>query len=123
CDSTCRYETVMRLTYLDVRTTVAPSFCLHTKNAFGSALASEVAIQLDKSIAAATDGGENNMLLDFVGIDDLTGKTAPSISLGLVASKLDPRYESKWAPKGLDAWFLARPEMIDSAGAPVELFK
>jgi cysteine-rich repeat protein len=121
CDSSCHYETLMRLDTFSISRDPAPSFCLHKSNAFGTALAAEVTDLLAKSLNDATEGGSNNMLLSLEGLDDLAGTSDSSFSLAMSSGLLDPRYESKWAPGAIDAWFIANPDDIDATAKLTQL--
>jgi cysteine-rich repeat protein len=112
CDSNCRYETFMRFTSYDIRSEVAPSFCAHPKNAFGSAMAVEVTAALSQSTTEATKGGASNLLLGLGGIEDLTGQDEPEFQLSMLSGTLDPTYPSPWAENAIDAWFVTDPDML-----------
>ncbi len=122
CDSTCRYETVMRYTTFDFSRDPAPAFCVHSANALGAAFSAEVIKQYDDNTKITIDGGFFNGFLALGGLDDLTGANAASLRLGSIAGSIDTRYPNTWDPNAIDEWYLAETTGLDSQQLPKEVF-
>jgi cysteine-rich repeat protein len=125
CDSTCNYEAVMRMTSLSIQGGAAPSFCSVKKNQLGNvALTVTARNQLNAALKTGIDGGGTNVLLQLLGLDDLTGTADPSLEVGVLSSGLDSA-KGTWPNDGtnpIDWWFLAEPNSVDTAGLPTGKF-
>jgi len=121
CDSKCGYETVVRMVDLDIMGGAAPGFCSVTKNQLGNvALTSTARDSLNGDLQTSVDKGSTNLLIDLLGLEELTGTSDPSVELGLVAGALD-KAKGAWPVDGsnpIDWWFLADPATVDGSGSP-----
>jgi cysteine-rich repeat protein len=121
CDSTCHYETITRFTSLAISGSAAPSFCTPTTNALGTHEIASVALSsLNSPIQSGVDSGSTNILMQFVGLLDLTGTAATGLSLGVVNASIDPAKGTWSGTSPIDWWFLAGQGTV-SAGLPVDL--
>lgn len=121
CDSKCKYEMITRLYDIDIVGGTAPSFCSVTKNQLGNvALTSTARNNLNGSLQTGIDDGTTNVLVQALGLDDLTGTADPALELGIVTGVLDPA-KGTWPTNGsnpIDWWFLADKSTVDANGLP-----
>jgi hypothetical protein len=120
CNSVCKYEEVQRVTQLLVRRdSPSPNFCSPMTNQFGTALSSSAANSFNSSLQTDIDNGVLNTMLDFLGLDDLTGVSDSALDVGVVNGVLDPK-KGAWSPPGaIDWWFLANAADINGSGIPL----
>jgi cysteine-rich repeat protein len=123
CDAECRYESVYRATAFTIMRGSAPSFCVPTANRLGNAFSQAVSDSLRSSLNSDIDAGGLNLTFQWLGLDDLTGVSDPSLEIGVIGARLDPGYPLAWQPSAIDAWFLANPESVDAAGRPRQRLK
>jgi cysteine-rich repeat protein len=119
CDATCRYETLMRMTSLIVEDGAAPSYCTPGTNAFGKVFPAGVVDLVNSDLDDSLKVASLNLMLEFSGLDDLTGQNQASISLGILSAALDPKHTGGWSEGAIDYWFLADAASIDAQGNPV----
>jgi cysteine-rich repeat protein len=119
CDSKCRYETIMRFTWYEIRNDAGPAFCTYQGNALGASLAGAVTAALSSSVNEATEGGASNLLIRLGGLEDLSGENASTLDMSMISGKLHPDYVSQWTPNAIDGWFVSDPDMLDPAGKPL----
>jgi cysteine-rich repeat protein len=120
CNSTCKYESIMRLRSASIEGGAAPSFCSVTKNQLGSvALTSTALGQISTSLQTGIDEGSTNVLVQALNLDDLTGTADNSLELGIMAGALDPA-KGTWPTTGnpIDWWFLVQSNNVDANGLP-----
>ncbi len=122
CDSTCHYETVMRFTQFAFSTDPAPSYCVHSDNAFGSAIADAVFQSVNGTLLNTINGGNFNGFLSFGGLDDLTGANAASVGLALLTGTIDSNYPGTWNSNTLDEWYLVDTNLLDAQDQPLQVF-
>src|SRR5262249_1793395 len=124
CDSGCKYEPIARLIKVAIMGGTAPSFCVPTKNQLGSvALTGTARSNLNTSLQGGIDDGGTNILVEALGLDDLTGTSDPALELGLMTGSLDPG-KGAWPTTGnpIDWWFLIDPSTVDANGIPTGKF-
>ena len=117
CDSDCRYEQIQRLTSLALQGSPAPGFCDSANSLLGDAFSDVALDNLNGSLQDSIDTGDLTLLLDFLDLDDATGTNDGSLELGVLGGSADPTDPS---PGGLDAWFLAADDLVDSSGLPTQ---
>jgi cysteine-rich repeat protein len=120
CDSNCKYEAVMRLRNASIQGGTAPSFCSVTKNQLGAVALTQTALgQVNPSLQSGIDEGSTNVLVQALGLDDLTGTSDNSLELGIMAGSLDPA-KPNWPATGnpIDWWFLVQNNTVDANGLP-----
>ncbi|MBK7579734.1 MAG: DUF4215 domain-containing protein [Myxococcales bacterium] len=121
CDSKCAYETVLRMIDLDIAAGAAPSYCSVTKNQLGNvALTAPALNTLNGDLQKGIDKGSTNVMIQLLGLDELTGTSEPSMELGVLSGGLDTA-KGTWPVDGsnpIDWWFKADPTTVDAAGLP-----
>ncbi len=126
CDSKCKYEVVMRLNTLSISNLQSPAACAPRTNALGTVVMTSTALdQINPPLQAAIVDGSNNILMQAMNLDDLTGVgDANGFDLGVLSGALDPA-KGTWpttpaaSQNPIDWWFKATPETVDAAGIPV----
>lgn len=123
CDSACGYEAVMRMTSVAIMGTPAPAGCTPTTNALGTKVISDATVlaQLNTPIQQGVDDGSINVLMQFLGLSDLTGANASGLQLGMLNGAYDPAKGTWPGPGPIDWWFLADHSSI-SMGLPKGAF-
>jgi cysteine-rich repeat protein len=120
CSATCKYEVVDRMTTISVQSTTAPSFCAPAANTLGHAFSTLALAQINSELQQSINNGVLNNLLQFSGLDDLTGGSADSsLTIGFLPAVPDPS-KGTW-PGGapLDYWFKVLPSSVDAQGLPL----
>jgi hypothetical protein len=121
CDSSCRYELVLRTTALEIAVGSAPTQCTPTTNRFGQIFPASVVDLLNDDLKGSIDTGSVNVLVQLVGLDDLTGANDSSLSIGILSGDLDTRHPGAWTTGAIDYWFKASADTIDAKGKPIAL--
>jgi len=117
CDSACRYEVVTRITDLDIQRGMAPAMCVHRTNRFGSAVTALAAGPLNTALSDGITAGTTNILIQALGLDDLTGVADPSFTLGVGGASCDPTGAT--CPRTgnpLDSWYIMNHTGLDAMG-------
>lgn len=124
CGPSCRYEVLARMTTLTLQATAAPSSCSPTTNRLGSQVLSATALaQLNQQVNEAIGAGDLNLLLQPLGLDDLTGVADPDgLTVGVLGASPDPARGAWPGTNPLDWWFVADGACVDTAGQPVSQF-
>jgi cysteine-rich repeat protein len=120
CDSKCKYEMILRMIDADIMGGASPSWCTPTKNQLGNvALTSTARGQLNTSLSDGINAGTTNVLVQSLGLDDLTGVSDPALELGIMTGVLDPA-KGSWPATGnpIDWWFKVDPAGVDATGLP-----
>lgn len=117
CDPSCRYEQVQRLTSLELQDTSGPLACEPGTNQLGGAFSSTGLDSLNSSLQDAIDAGDLTMLFDLLDLDDATGTADPSLAVAALGADVDTTDPS---PGGLDAWFRAGEELLDTEDQPLQ---
>jgi cysteine-rich repeat protein len=118
CDSRCNYEVVTRFTSLAISGSAAPAGCIPSTNTLGTrALASITLGQLNSSVQTAVTNGSVNMMMQFLGLGDLTGVNASGLALGFTDATPDPAKGAFPGNNPIDWWFLVDPTTV-AAGLP-----
>jgi len=117
CSATCTFEQVQRVNQLKMQfaTSVA---C--TANALGGAFDSLAQPQLQSAIDASVADGSTSALLYFLDLTDLSGTSAPSVTLGLLNG--GPLSTAGYdGTNDVDWWYLTDPSQIDAMRLPLNL--
>jgi cysteine-rich repeat protein len=123
CDASCRYEAMVRMTDLQISGAQAPSGCAPRDNVFGRTVLTGTALSaLNPSLRSEVTDGNVNILVQMIGLDDLTGTADPSLQLGLMSGDPDPARGAWPGGAPLDWWFLVDPTTVDAGGLPVARF-
>ena len=127
CDSSCRYEMVARMTQVSISSSAAPSFCASTTNALGTQVITNVIVlgELNSILQMSVSSGTLDILMQFLGLSDLTGTNANGFDIGVVNGSLDPA-KGTWpgtSPQNspIDWWYLADHTTL-SMGLPTGQF-
>lgn len=122
CNAKCGYDAVLRMVDLDIMGGAAPSFCSVSKNQLGNvALTPTARNSLNGDLQKGIDKGSTNVLVELLGLDELTGTLDPELELGVLSATLDPA-KGTYPTDGsnpIDWWFLADPGSVDANGLPV----
>ncbi|HET7529772.1 MAG TPA: hypothetical protein VFJ98_02310 [Mycobacteriales bacterium] len=88
-----------------------------TANAFGGAFGSTALSQLQTSLDAGVKDGSLTILLEMLGLEDLTGTSDAGMSVGVLTGTpdSDPAYDGT---NDLDWWYQPSLADIDATGAP-----
>lgn len=121
CDSQCKYEAVVRLISASIADVASPPGCTPTTNRLGTQSIVK-GIPLDTINNSLTDGinaGTTNVIVQALGLDDLTGTADSSFEIGIMSGSLDPA-KGTWpgASNPIDWWFLVQPSGVDANGIP-----
>lgn len=121
CDSKCAYETILRMVDLDIMGGAAPSFCSVTKNQLGNVALTPTALSsLNTDLQKGIDAGSTNLMVQLLGLDELTGTADAALEIGVLSGVLD-KAKTGWPSDGsnpIDWWFKVDPGGVDSAGLP-----
>ncbi|MCC6899285.1 MAG: DUF4215 domain-containing protein [Polyangiaceae bacterium] len=121
CDAKCAYETVLRVIDMDIKGGAAPSFCSVTKNQLGNVALTPTALStLNGDLQKGIDAGSNNLMLQLLGLQELTGTADASLEVGLLSGFLD-KTKGAWPTDGqnpIDWWFTVDEKGLDAAGLP-----
>jgi cysteine-rich repeat protein len=120
CDAMCRYEPIVRMTNVTISGTAAPAFCMPSTNALGTRVFTTTALgQLNMPLQSDIQSGNTNVLVEVLGLTDLTGATGSMLSLGVMGADPDPA-RGAWPMAGnpIDWWFLVDGSSV-SGGLPV----
>jgi cysteine-rich repeat protein len=117
CDSHCNYEAVARMTTVSIMGTAAPAFCSPTTNALGTQAITMLALgQLNTPLQNDAAAGTINVLVQLLGLDDLTGASG-QFSMGVLAGTLDPA-KGAWPGNNPIDWWLLADHTTVSNGLP-----
>jgi cysteine-rich repeat protein len=117
CDSACNYETVARITDLDIKQGMAPAMCVHRTNRFGAAINGLALGTLNTALSDGISAGTTNILIDILGLDDLTGAADTAFTMGVVGAACDPAGGA--CPRmgnPRDGWFIVNHTGLDTMG-------
>lgn len=121
CDAKCAYETVLRMIDLDIMGGAAPGYCSVTKNQLGNVALTPTALnQLNADLQKGIDKGSTNLMVQLLGLDELTGTADASLEVGILSGSLDTG-KGTWPEDGsnpIDWWFKIDPNGVDTAGLP-----
>jgi len=117
CDSSCKFEQEHRANSLDMQFGT-DTFC--TKNQLGSAIASAGQTTIRDGLNNGVKDGSTNVLFKFLGLDDLTGTSDPSVTIGSLGGKpvAAPTGVTYNGASDLDWWYTVDPLTIDSSRNP-----
>jgi cysteine-rich repeat protein len=116
CDSDCRFEQVHRMTSLSLQSGVS-TWC--SANALGGAVTQVGMPAVESALEAGIADGSLSMMLQFLGLEDLTGANATSFTLGALAglpAQTGPGYDGA---HDLDWWYLPLAAVLDSNRLPL----
>lgn len=116
CDSSCRFEQVMRANSL-VQRFSTDAIC--PNNALGGAIGSAAQGEVNDSIRKDVADGDITVLLQAMNLGDLRGQNAPAFSLGNLHGQpyAGPGYDGLASP---DWWYHVAPESVDASRTPTE---
>ncbi|MEZ4293848.1 MAG: DUF4215 domain-containing protein [Polyangiaceae bacterium] len=119
CSSTCRFEQIHRVRYL-VLQYASDAYC--TNNKLGLAITGTTAqSQLQGAIDEGLYTGYLGVLLQFIGLDDLSGTTDPQLQIGAMngtPKKLGQPYDGS---NDLDFWYFPDPTSLDANKVPLTI--
>ena len=114
CDSACKFEQEQRANFLDM--SYDTTIC--NPNRLGSAIQKLAQSNITSSLATNIKDGSINIMMKFVGLDDLTGtaSTAP-FALGFINSTVvtGTGYDGT---SDLDWWYMVDPLSVDGSRNP-----
>ncbi|HET7542028.1 MAG TPA: hypothetical protein VFK05_19310 [Polyangiaceae bacterium] len=118
CSAACRYELAFRMTTIAVQGASAPAFCSPSTNALGRAFSSAALSQINTALQQSISDGTLNNLLQFTGLDDLTGASDDSsLAIGFLPAAPDSA-NGPWAGgTAIDLWFRVPSASVDAQGA------
>ncbi|MBI5528039.1 MAG: hypothetical protein HY897_17035 [Deltaproteobacteria bacterium] len=123
CDAACKYEMVLRMNNVSISGNTAPTGCSPTTNAFGrNVLTSTARSQLNTSLQDGVNAGDTNVILQMLGIDDLTGVNDPALEIGIMTGDLDPARGAWPGNNPIDWWYLISPTNLDANDLPNSKF-
>jgi len=115
CDSTCKFEQCHRVNSLTLAFTPDTTFC--PQNALGGAIRGLAQGQVTDALAAGVMDGSITIELLSLGLDDLTGTSDPSVSLGLLSGT--PVAGTGYnGTMDLDWWYTTSATTINSSRVP-----
>lgn len=114
CDSVCKFEQEQRANFLDMSydTTVC------NPNRLGSAIQKLAQSSITSSLATNIKDGSINIMMKFLGLDDLTGtKSTAPFALGFINSTVvtGTGYDGT---NDLDWWYMVDPLSVDGSRNP-----
>jgi cysteine-rich repeat protein len=118
CDLQCRYELYLRVNSMEIKSGPAPAWCDQQTNGLGSALTDLALGQVNPSLQDGINTGGTNIILQPLGLDDLTGSDDSAFDLGVTSGEPDPAAGTWPANDPLDWAFLLDPASLDANGVP-----
>lgn len=119
CDASCRFEQSHRMTSLAISFTTS-TYC--PVNALGTALTGSVARNdLTTALTAGIADGSITAIFHALGLDDLTGTTDPSLSLGVLGANPQTGTTTYNGANDLDWWHTTDAASINAARTPTTL--
>ncbi|APR78590.1 Multiple EGF-like-domain protein 3 precursor [Minicystis rosea] len=120
CDSNCKYEVVARMTSVSIQGTAAPAFCTPTTNRLGTQSLTSTALgQINTPLQDGITDGTTNILVQALGLDDLTGVADPNgLTIGVLSGTLDPAKGTWPSNNPIDWWFRAEQTTVNNMGLP-----
>jgi len=122
CDSTCHYEVFSRLTDLQISGMRAPAACTPRTNQLGRMALTGTAIgQLNPTLRTDVSNGTLNVLIQALGMTDLTG-ASDTFMMGVMNGSPDPA-AGTWPAAGnpIDWRFFIDHNSVTATGAPVAI--
>jgi len=112
CNAACAFEQSHRANSIEQKF-LTSSLC--PDNAFGAAFAGAGQTALQATLNERVANGSLSLLLAFRGLDDLSGNSTESVSLGVAygAPSVAPNYDGK---SDLDWWYTPATGQVDSSG-------
>jgi cysteine-rich repeat protein len=123
CDSTCHYEVVTRATSLALSGTSAPAAlsCTPATNALGTRVFTSTGLsQLNPSFTTNISTGTTNLMMQFLGLTDLTGVSATGFSIGVSDAGVDPA-KGAWPGNNPEDWWFLGDHFWFASGLPTNL--
>ncbi len=111
CDSGCRFEQVHRMITVTIPRTT-DTFC--PSNAIGTALNATAKSQIDSSLASGVKDGSITVILDMLGLDDLTGQNDASLTVGNLTGVQQTGTTTYNGQSDLDWWYTTDTSTIDA---------
>ena len=116
CNATCQFEQVQRANALTLETST-DAFC--TANALGKSV-SAAASKFQPQIDSAVKDGSATIMVELVGLNDLTGQSGQSVGLALGVLDAAPVAGSSYdGASDLDWWYAVTASSIDASRNPV----
>jgi hypothetical protein len=101
----------------------APTGCTPRTNWFGTHVLSGTAVsQLNTSLKDGVDQGDTNVIIQMLGLDDLTGVNDAALQLGIMTGDLDPARGAWPGNNPIDWWYLIAPITLDANDLPNSRF-
>jgi cysteine-rich repeat protein len=123
CDTACKYEAMTRMTAVQISGSAAPATCTPTTNAFGrQVLTSTARDNMNGTLRDDVNAGKTNVIMQMLGLDDLTGTADPALQLGILSAQLDPARGAWPGNNPIDWWFLIAPSTLDPSDLPNSRF-
>ena len=122
CDAACKYELFMRMDQVTIQRGQAPSWCDHPANALGGALSGLAADSMNGSLSDGIAAGTTNIIVEMLGLDDLTGVADNAFEMGMTSGTPDPAAGAWPANNPIDWPFLLAASTLDANGIPLHRF-
>ncbi len=118
CTPGCQYEAFYRMGSAAISKAASPSFCAAAPaNRLGDAISDLGLGQLNDGLKAGIDDGGTNIIIQAVGLEDLTGANA-TFDFGITSGSTDPAAGMWPGPDPLDFSFLLDPATLGSDNLP-----
>ncbi len=116
CNATCGFEQVARANAATLQTGT-PTLC--TANALGAAISS-AASQLQPQIDSAIKNGDMTLMIEVLGLTDLSGQSTQSTGVSLGVLQAAPVAGTSYdGTKDLDWWYTVAQSSVDANRAPL----
>jgi cysteine-rich repeat protein len=123
CDTNCMYEMMLRMSAVSISASQSPTGCNPRTNKFGTSVLTSTAVgQLNTTLTDSVNAGEVNVLLQMLGLDDLTGNNDSSLQIGIMTAILDPAKGTWPGSNPIDWWYLVSPTGLDTSDLPLSKF-
>ncbi|HSD89000.1 MAG TPA: DUF4215 domain-containing protein [Kofleriaceae bacterium] len=117
CDSVCKFEQCHRVNTLSMSYTT-DGYC--TVNGLGGAIVGGTAqSQINQALTAGVNNGSITIELKALGLDDLTGTSDPSLSLGALTGTPVTGTTTYNGASDLDWWYTTAATVIDALRNPI----
>jgi cysteine-rich repeat protein len=123
CDTACKYEMMVRMNSVAISTSTAPSGCSPTTNVFGRTVLTSTAVsQMNSTLTDGVNAGDTNVVIQMLGLDDLTGANDAAMELGIMTGVADPAKGAWPGNNPIDWWYLIAATNLDAGNLPLSRF-
>jgi cysteine-rich repeat protein len=114
CGATCQLEQLQRVDSLQIQWGTDPTCAA---NALGASIGSQAQSQFQQTVSSGVASGAISMLLQFIGLADLTGASNGPVTLGALTGS--PATASGYdGTKDLDGWYSIAASTLDAQRNP-----